>query len=212
MTHASDADGGGMSLTTKILIAMGAGIVTGVVLDVLDSAFLDAHLVGGLLAMIGTMFVNALKMLVVPLVVFSLIGGVMGIGDIRVLGRVGGKSLVLYVATTAIAIAVAIVLASVIGPGRGFDMTGIDTSGIQGAEAPTVWNVFANIVPTNPVAALANGRDAADHLLHRGCRRGRADAGRGGAALQGRLRVHERADDEDRRHRHVVRADSASSA
>ena len=57
------------------------------------------------IAMIGTAFVNGLKMLVVPLVVFSLLCGVLGIGDIRMLGRVGGKSFALYIATTAIAIA-----------------------------------------------------------------------------------------------------------
>ncbi len=120
--------GGGMSLTTKIMLGM-----------------------------VGAAFVNGLKMLVVPLVVFSLICGVLGIGDIRVLGRVGGKSFVLYIATTAIAIATAIVLGVLIGPGKGFSMEGVDTSGVTAANAPTVWQVFANIVPSNPVAALANG-------------------------------------------------------
>lgn len=146
-----------MSLTVKIMIAMGAGIVVGVILNQINNEFLNTQLVGGLFAMIGTMFVNALKMLVVPLVFFSLLGGVTGIGDIRVLGRVGTKSFFLYLMTTAIAIAIAITLATLIGPGKGFDMTGIDTSGIVGREAPTVWNVFAAIVPTNPIAAFAAG-------------------------------------------------------
>jgi Na+/H+-dicarboxylate symporter len=148
---------GGMSLTMKVMIGMVSGIVVGVLFNTIGSSFIDTHIVGGLLAMIGTMFVNALKMLVVPLVVFSLITGVMGIGDIRLLGRVGGKSLGLYILTTAIAIAVAILIALLVGPGTGFDMTGIDTTGVTGAEAPTVWEVLANIVPSNPVAAFANG-------------------------------------------------------
>ncbi len=146
-----------MSLTMKVMIGMGLGIVVGVILNTIDVAFLNDNLVGGLLAMIGTMFVNALKMLVVPLVFFSLITGVTGIGDIRVLGRVGGKSFGLYMLTTAIAIAVAILLASVIGPGQGFVMEGIDTGNVTAAEAPTVWDVFAGIVPTNPIAAFAAG-------------------------------------------------------
>ncbi|WP_299962877.1 dicarboxylate/amino acid:cation symporter [uncultured Roseobacter sp.] len=149
--------GGGMSLTTKIMIAMGAGIVTGLIFNTLQSDFIDTHIVGGFFAMVGTMFVNALKMLVVPLVFFSLICGVTGIGDIRVLGRVGGKSFALYLFTTACAIGMAIILASLIGPGTGFQMEGIDTSGVTGREAPSVWQVFANIVPTNPIAAFANG-------------------------------------------------------
>jgi Na+/H+-dicarboxylate symporter len=148
---------GGASLTVKVMIGMVAGIIVGVVFNIIGSSFIDTHIVGGLFAMIGTMFLNALKMLVVPLVVFSLICGVMGIGDIRMLGRVGGKSLGLYVLTTAIAIAVAIALAIIVGPGKGFDMTGIDTSGVSAVEAPTAWQVIANIVPSNPVAAMANG-------------------------------------------------------
>ncbi|MEM7490272.1 MAG: dicarboxylate/amino acid:cation symporter [Pseudomonadota bacterium] len=155
-THPAESPGK-MSLTAKIMVAMGAGIVVGVVFDMIGSAFIDTHIVGGFLAMIGTMFVNALKLLVVPLVFFSLLTGVTGIGDIRVLGRVGGKSFGLYLFTTACAIAMAIALASIVGPGSGFDMAGIDTSGVTGAEAPSVWDVFAGIVPTNPIAAFADG-------------------------------------------------------
>lgn len=148
---------GKMSLTAKIMIAMGLGIVVGVIFNLIQSDFINTHVVGGFFAMVGKMFVNALKMLVVPLVFFSLIGGVTGIGDIRVLGRVGGKSFGLYLFTTACAIAMAIVLATIIGPGSGFVMEGIDTSGVVGKDAPAVWDVFASIVPTNPIAAFANG-------------------------------------------------------
>ena len=148
---------GKMSLTMKIMLAMGLGIVVGVVFNTLNIAFINDHVVAGFFGMIGKMFVNALKMLVVPLVFFSLIGGVAGIGDVRVLGRVGSKSFALYIATTALAITVALVLATIVGPGTGFDMTGIDASGISAAEAPSVWNVFAAIVPTNPIAAFASG-------------------------------------------------------
>ena len=94
---------GGMSLTTKIVIGMAAGLITGTILNIIGSAGVNSWLVDGLFAMIGTAFVNGLKMLVVPLVVFSLLCGVLGIGDIRMLGRVGGKSFALYIATTAIA-------------------------------------------------------------------------------------------------------------
>ena len=157
-TTTSDPERHKMSLTVKVMIGMAAGIITGVILNTVDVGFLNDQLVAGFFAMIGAIFVNALKMLVVPLVFFSLITGVTGIGDIRVLGRVGGKSFGLYMMTTAIAIAVAILLASVVGPGQGFVMEGIDTgSAVEAAEAPTVWEVFANVVPTNPIAAFASG-------------------------------------------------------
>lgn len=146
-----------MSLTTKVVIGMVAGLLVGVVFNAIDSPFVNQHIVAGLFGMIGKMFVNALKMLVVPLVIFSLICGVAGIGDIRLLGRVGGKAFVLYLATTAIAISVAILLAVIIGPGAGFDMAGVKAASVVAKEAPSVWDVFAGIVPTNPIAAFANG-------------------------------------------------------
>ncbi|MFV0385996.1 dicarboxylate/amino acid:cation symporter [Paracoccus sp. (in: a-proteobacteria)] len=149
--------GGGMSLTTRIMLGMVGGLILGIVLNTIGSDSVNAWLVDGLFTMIGTAFVNGLKMLVVPLVVFSLLCGVMGIGDIRVLGRVGGKSFGLYIMTTAIAIATAIILGLLIGPGRGFTMEGVGDAGITAAEAPTVWQVFANIVPSNPIAAFASG-------------------------------------------------------
>lgn len=156
-TTAHKGQGGGMSLTTKVVIGMVLGLLTGVLVKAADVPVLNEHLVAGLFGMVGKMFVNALKMLVVPLVVFSLICGVAGIGDIRALGRVGAKAFGLYVGTTALAVSTAIALAILIGPGSGFDMTGIDTSGVTGKAAPSVWDVFASIVPTNPIAAFANG-------------------------------------------------------
>ena len=156
-TGAKPAGGHGMSLTAKIMLAMVLGIVVGVVFNRIGSPFIDEQIVDGLFSMVGTMFVNALKMLVVPLVIFSLLCGVMGIGDIRLLGRVGGRAFGLYILTTAIAIAVAIGIALLVGPGEGFDMAGIETTGITGAERPSVWEVFANIVPGNPIAAFASG-------------------------------------------------------
>ena len=147
-----------MSLTTKVVIGMVLGLFLGILLNVIDSPFINEHLVGGLFAMIGKMFINALKMLVVPLVVFSLICGVAGIGDIRLLGRVGGLSFALYITTTAIAITLAIALATIIGPGSGFDMSGISVAGLAAKQAPSVWDVFAAIIPTNPIAAFADGK------------------------------------------------------
>ncbi|MCB1505122.1 MAG: dicarboxylate/amino acid:cation symporter [Hyphomicrobiaceae bacterium] len=146
-----------MSLTTKIVIGMVAGLIVGTILNKVSTPFIDAYLVDGLFYMVGKMFLSALKMLVVPLVTFSLLCGVMGIGDIAILGRVGGKAFVLYLATTTVAIALAIVLALAIGPGKGFDMQGVAAAKVTGKEAPSVWDVFANIVPSNPFTAFAQG-------------------------------------------------------
>ncbi len=85
--------------------------------------------------MVGSMFINSLKMLVVPLVTFSLIVGVCGIGDIKALGRIGSKSFLLYVLTTAIAISTAIVFALLIGPGKGFQMEGLEITKVAAKDA-----------------------------------------------------------------------------
>lgn len=94
-------------------------------------------------------------MLVVPLVLISLICGVCGIGDIRLLGRIGTKTFLIYMMTTALAIATAIGLGSLFGIGKGMDLVS-DTS-FESKEAPPLLDVFSNIVPSNPISAMANG-------------------------------------------------------
>ncbi|MCK5902804.1 MAG: dicarboxylate/amino acid:cation symporter [Cocleimonas sp.] len=147
-----------MSLTVKVLLGMALGIAVGLALNLtglVKNPFVDTYVVNGLFHMIGSMFVNALKMLVVPLVFFSLICGVCGIGDIRMLGRVGGKSFALYMMTTAIAIATAIVIAVSFGIGTGMDIS--TTTEFTGKESPPLTQVFIDIIPKNPIDAMANG-------------------------------------------------------
>lgn len=146
------------TITTKIMIAMLFGLITGSLINAfaLNIAFIQDYLVHGLFHVIGAAFVNALKMLVVPLVTFSLICGVCGIGDVTVLGRVGIKSFALYLLTTGIAVTLALTVALLIGPGKGFDQA-MTSSDFNPPPAPPLTDVFINIVPTNPVAAFAEG-------------------------------------------------------
>lgn len=145
------------NLTTQILVALVVGTVLGLILNYWSNPFLENNLVNGLFGMIGQMFLNALQMLVVPLVVFSLLCGVIGIGDIRVLGRVGGLTFVTYLATTALAVTTALVFASLIGPGTGFSGMHLADQNVAVASQQTAWDILANIIPKNPVHALANG-------------------------------------------------------
>ena len=111
------------SLTVKVVIGMGLGIVVGLILNgrYVDGGFVDKYLVEGLFHVVGKLFVNGLKMIVVPLVFFSLICGVTGIGSLNKLGRVGGKAIGLYLMTTTIAIIVGVTTAVVLGIGKGKD-------------------------------------------------------------------------------------------
>lgn len=150
-----------MNLTQKVLIALIAGILLGLAINIsginTEGGIVDRFLVMGLFHTVGALFVNALKMLVVPLVLFSLIPGIVGIGDIRLLGRVGGKSFALYMFTTALAISTAIILAGLVGVGDGMTISSSSVSNFDGRSAPPVSEVLINIIPSNPIAAMANG-------------------------------------------------------
>jgi Na+/H+-dicarboxylate symporter len=115
----------------------------------------NTYIVDGLFLVIGKMFINALKMLVVPLVFFSLICGVCGIGNLNALGRVGGKAFILYMITTAIAIAVAILLSASIGIGESMQLE--TTSTFETKQSPPLSSVLIDIIPSNPINAMAEG-------------------------------------------------------
>ncbi|REG83762.1 dicarboxylate/amino acid:cation symporter [Marinomonas pollencensis] len=148
-----------MSTTMKVLLGMALGIAVGLIINLTGSnvsgSWVNQYLTNGLFHVVGSMFVNALKMLVVPLVFFSLVCGVCGIGDIKLLGRIGTKAFVLYLMTTAIAIASAIFFASGLGIGEG--MNAVANNSFTGKEAPPLSSVIINIVPSNPISAMAKG-------------------------------------------------------
>ena len=148
-----------MGLTGKIIVAMILGIVFGLVINYFglnaEGSFINTYVTNGFFAIVGKLFVNSLKMLVVPLVLISLICGVCGIGDIRLLGRIGGKTFFIYMITTALAITTAIGLGLLFGIGKGMQ---IETEAVFEAEsAPPLIDVFSNIIPSNPISAMANG-------------------------------------------------------
>ncbi len=154
------AQGKKMTLTTKVLVGMALGIIVGLIINLLglngEGSFINEYVVNGFFHIVGKMFVTGLKMLVVPLVFFSLITGVLGIGDIGALGKVGAKSFVLYMLTTAIAIAVGITLAATIGIGEGVNLTTSAT--FTAKEAPALSSVLIDIIPSNVVNAMALGK------------------------------------------------------
>ncbi|KZN52225.1 dicarboxylate/amino acid:cation symporter [Pseudoalteromonas luteoviolacea] len=161
-------DNNKFSLTTRIMIAMIAGIGVGVILQQIlagEPEFLiplgfaefpvRGFFVDGLFHVGGQIFIASLKMLVVPLVFISLVCGTCSLSDPKKLGRLGGKSILLYLTTTAIAITVAISLALLVSPGAGIDMP--TTSSFDAKEAPTLAQVIIGMFPTNPIDAMANG-------------------------------------------------------
>ena len=154
-----------MTLTTRILVAMALAGVTGAITyhllampDLNGSVryVLDDLLASGLFALIGKIFVASLKVLVVPLVFVSLVCGVCHLSDQSSLGRMSLKTIVLYLATTAIAISAAMTLANIVNPGVGIELE-IDAN-FTPPQAVPLLDVLANIFPTNPFQAMAEGK------------------------------------------------------
>jgi len=148
-----------MNLTIRILIGMAAGLVLGLLVQwsgVSADHFLRAFVVDGLLDAGGDIFIRSLMLMVVPLVFVSLICGAASLGGHGNMGRVGLKTIGLYLLTTAIAITIALVLALVVSPGEGAG-DGIETTAFQISEPASIKDTLVDIFPRNPVAAMAEG-------------------------------------------------------
>ncbi len=149
-----------MGLTTKIFIGLIAGAIVGILMHyVVPSGYVkDTVLVNGVFYVVGNGFLRLMQMLVVPLVFCSLVCGSAAIGDTKTLGKVGVKTLIFYLCTTALAVGVALSLANVIDPGIGLNM-----DAIVAAENTTVAtdvsfaDTLLNIIPKNPIQGIANG-------------------------------------------------------
>ncbi|MGM9629867.1 dicarboxylate/amino acid:cation symporter [Butyricicoccus sp.] len=148
-----------LGLTTKIFIALILGCICGIIMHyfVPEGYVRDTIIVNGVFYVVGNGFLRLMKMLVVPLVFCSLICGSMAMGDTKSLGKVGIKTLLFYLLTTALAISVALGVANIINPGIGLDTSSIQAQETTVAESTSVADTLLNIIPENPVASLANG-------------------------------------------------------
>jgi len=146
-----------MTFTAKILLSMLAGIVFGIAMyaagDVMQPV--SGVIVDGVLVTVGRIFTILLKMMVVPLVLVSLVCGVTALGDFRKLGRVGIKTLGLYMATTVVALILALTVATLVAPGQGANLG--EGAAVTVASPPPLLDVLINMFPDNPIHALAEG-------------------------------------------------------
>ncbi|MEG1727309.1 MAG: dicarboxylate/amino acid:cation symporter [Acidaminococcaceae bacterium] len=137
-----------MNLTTKILMGLILGILAGLGLGTEGLPLAKLWV-----APFGTIFMNMIKMIIVPLVFSSLVLGVCGLGDIKKIGRIGGKTLAYYLSTTAFAIILGLILGTIIEPGNGISLPGADVKAAAKA-APPLMEIIVNIFPTNALAAM----------------------------------------------------------
>jgi len=153
-----------MSLTNRILLAMAAGVAIGsgmewflAGIDPADptAQFINDWFINGLFHVVGRIFIASLKLLVVPLVLVSLICGMTSLGSGNRMGAIAGRTVFLYLLTTAIAVSLGLIGASVIGPGNGLSVT--PDMAYSPKIAPPLSDVIVNIFPSNPFSAMVKG-------------------------------------------------------
>jgi len=146
-----------ISLASQILIGLILGIAVGAI-------FYGNANVQTYLQPIGDIFLNLIKMIVVPIIISTLIVGVAGTGDMKQLGRLGGKTLIYFEVITTVAIVVGLLAANIFQPGAGIDMNQLEKSDISSyvetteeQETKSTFQVIVDIVPKNVVNAMAEG-------------------------------------------------------
>ncbi|WP_432409608.1 dicarboxylate/amino acid:cation symporter [Wukongibacter sp. M2B1] len=136
-----------MQLSTKVFIGFALGILLGLI-------FKEKILV---LKPLGDLFLRLIKMIVVPLVFFSIISGITSMGDIQKLRKVGTKTLIYYIITTGIAGIIGIIVARALKPGAGFVLDQVTQGSVEMKAVPKLSEVILNMVPINPFASLVKG-------------------------------------------------------
>jgi len=144
----------GVNLLHRILIGLIAGAVIGIALGAFAPATVPGYVTYS--KFFGDLFINLLRMIVVPTIFFSLIAGASSITP-KQLGAVGGKTLVYYMVTSVICIGIALILANLLSPGAGLALVGDGTTKVTLRQAPGFAEVLLAIIPTNPVNSLARG-------------------------------------------------------
>ena len=149
-----------LGLTNWILISLAAGIAMGIIFSVTMSEGSPVYefLVEGVFYVLGQWFIRLMQMLVIPLVFCSIVCGAVSMSDPKLLGKVGGGTILMYLCTTGLAVSIAIFLTQIAQPGIGLDMESIVA---VEPDATSTDQTFAqsliNIIPTNIIAAMNDG-------------------------------------------------------
>ncbi|MBT8398302.1 MAG: dicarboxylate/amino acid:cation symporter [Gemmatimonadetes bacterium] len=151
-----------MQLHTKILIGLVLGAVAGAIAEMMGFGHIFVRMEA-----FGQAFIRLLIMIVIPLVMASLIIGTASLGDLKKLGRIGMKTIGYYLVATALAVAMGLAVAGAIQPGAGLDeevktqlladYAGTNQERLESMqEPPGLQDILFNIIPRNPIAAMAN--------------------------------------------------------
>lgn len=132
------------------------GMIAGALLGAFGGYFLPELFLS--LAFIGTMFLNALKMVVIPLIMASMIVGVTSLGNVKKLGRTAGYTFLFYLATTGLSVLVGLIMVNLLQPGVGVEPLATDVSEIVAkGQGKSLIDVLVGLIPSNVFGAMANG-------------------------------------------------------
>jgi len=137
-----------LKVHTQILIAIILGIVVGILLGEKT-----AHI-----KIVGDMFIQLLKAIIIPLILASMVAGIVSLGDVRKLGRIGLRTFIYYTATTTLAVGVGLILVNLMKPGVGVDIGTGAAAELSGGEVPTVVSIIRDIIPANLFDAMAKDK------------------------------------------------------
>jgi Na+/H+-dicarboxylate symporter len=137
-----------LKVHSQIVIAIVLGVMVGLLLG--EKA--------GHIKVVGDIFIRLLKMIIIPLILASMVTGIVSLGDVRKLGRIGLRTFVYYTVTTLLAVLVGLILVNVIRPGVGVDMGAEKEVELAERETPSVVSIVEDIVPENVLAAMAQDK------------------------------------------------------
>jgi len=139
-----------INLTAQIIIALILGIVVGLAMQN-QQDFANSYI-----KPFGTIFLNLIKTIVVPLVLFSITQGIISLKDIRKVGSIGGKTVLYYMTTTAFAVTLGLLCANILQVGKGYILDSSAVTEYTGAEMPSLMDTFVNIFPSNIINPMLN--------------------------------------------------------
>ena len=137
-----------LKIHTQIFIAIILGLITGLVLKS------NAEHIG----IIGDLFIRLLKMIIIPLIFASIVTGIISLGDTKKLGRIGLKTFIYYIATTALSITIGLVVVNLIRPGDAIELAPEQLVDLSERQAPSVISIVTDIVPENIFDAMAQNK------------------------------------------------------
>lgn len=145
-----------IKLWQRVLVGLVLGIVLGLTLSNTMGQEAAVAWIDSYIRPVGLMFINLIRMLIVPLIFTTLVAGVVAMGDPARLRSLGAKTIILYLTTTLFANIIGLTFGTLFRPGEGADLGGVEAVPVS-TEAPSIVDRLLAIIPTNPVAALADG-------------------------------------------------------